>query len=575
MNQEELLGILEGALDNNAIILSGGLFESDDITALLTNFLTIDELEIISAALTEVDDEIHITGTVSLFNLEDISVTIVMGIQNDTPTFLLPLTLPQGWKFPDSFPALESVAFNDLEISDGQLILASATSTDAATGAAISVGLNFLGTITASGQLAVLTPLLETDSQFFLSGLFSSLEPTIATLSTAVFPDIACASIGLTDTQIRFEISPPSIDEIELEDDEEAPEYPDDFVLCDIFIEGTVTIGDGIQMRLCSEVPQQSDELLLRASFDGIQLPSIGDLAPLVGAADLVDTLPEELQDFGEDIALKEASFSFSTESSEILRSEVTLTLTQSFSLFPGLDVLSADALDFAWFVDNPTGSPDIGYAIEASIRIADSFDMIVQLEESDTLYLYTGLAEDNSVNLDSVLEYFLSGLDGFFPSTFPSLTVIRFSIEAKPRQDAYSLYAFLDSSWEIIPGLADLVELEIAADYDGASTPQMSGKIAGVFIVSEVEIYVETEKLSESPDAGWEFSGSTDPGQEIEIGDLIADIGNLFGDTTLPAVLTGLIIDNLAVSFNTATSDFSFTCEALFPSATKKSTSP
>ena len=64
---------------------------------------------------------------------------------------------------------------------------------------------------------------------------------------------------------------------------------------------------------------------------------------------------------------------------------------------------------------------------------------------------------------------------------------------------------------------------------------------------MSKPQILARGWKQVEPPDAGWQFTGSTGPGQHIPIGALIADLAAKFGATTLPGTLAGLTIQKLS----------------------------
>jgi hypothetical protein len=73
-------------------------------------------------------------------------------------------------------------------------------------------------------------------------------------------------------------------------------------------------------------------------------------------------------------------------------------------------------------------------------------------------------------------------------------------------------------------------------------------------------------------PGEGWQFAGSTGTGQEIPIGTLIEEIAEKFGvDQKLPQAIESLILENINVSFNTKTKDFTFTCESKFEIESKQ----
>jgi len=64
----------------------------------------------------------------------------------------------------------------------------------------------------------------------------------------------------------------------------------------------------------------------------------------------------------------------------------------------------------------------------------------------------------------------------------------------------------------------------------------------------------------------GWAFAGNTEPATPIPIKKLIKEIAQLFGEVTLPNPIKNITIENLGISFNTSTKEFTFTCASQFP---------
>ncbi|MFZ1463988.1 MAG: DUF6603 domain-containing protein [Anaerolineae bacterium] len=110
------------------------------------------------------------------------------------------------------------------------------------------------------------------------------------------------------------------------------------------------------------------------------------------------------------------------------------------------------------------------------------------------------------------------------------------------------------------IPGIA-LQLSEITLDlswFDGHTTGTLEAQITVAGVALDLHALYQDGALS--------FSGSTGPGQPIKIGALIGDLAETFKtDANVPAAIESLEFKNLAVSFNSATRDFTFKGEADF----------
>ena len=568
MRLDEIKTALENATNHDKVlVVSGGLLGSDEITQLFVRYLERDSLTITGTEINSADGEIRISGNGSLFNLAVLPITLSLSLQNDIVRLTASLALPPNWKFSDSFPALQSPFFSDTQAVDSKLILTSSAHTDESSGMVLAAGLNFAGNAGISGPLTLLSPLLGSFNQFRLNGLISSINPTLIQLASSPLPNFKLGPIDLTGISLRFESQRPGAEPESSgqkeDEDEPQPVYPDDFVRVDVFIDSTVKIGSDVTVKLSSEIPLISDALFFRAEFDGIHLPSLNDLANLIGGADLIEPLPENFRNFGDAIELKAISFFIYLNPMKLLRVAVSVSVTQSYNLFPSSEILKAEGLDFNWFINDPTGVPQVNYDITGKLRINDSFDLILGLRADPDVNVYAELAPGSTVDLATIIQHFLPGLD------FPSFIVESFSVNAKPKAKAYDLHSFLTGSWSFTPMLPEgieLTELEIDARFDGNAQPQSSGKISGLLIIGGVQITMTASKLS-LPSGGWQLEGQTRPDEDIPFGTFLADLMEILGiHIKLPSSITELNIENLEVSFQTVTGDFTFTCEAKLP---------
>lgn len=64
---------------------------------------------------------------------------------------------------------------------------------------------------------------------------------------------------------------------------------------------------------------------------------------------------------------------------------------------------------------------------------------------------------------------------------------------------------------------------------------------------------------------AGWEFVGCTDPGTELQVGDLLADLAAQFGIGAVPEPVRSLTLSEISLLYRTGTGAFAFTCTGGF----------
>jgi len=151
-------------------------------------------------------------------------------------------------------------------------------------------------------------------------------------------------------------------------------------------------------------------------------------------------------------------------------------------------------------------------------------------------------------------------------PSKLPgNITVTDLAFTAHPSGHNYSFLISVDSDW-ILGGSATIGALLFEVVYKGENSAALITIVAkGFFIIAAIDVLVVAQYQSDS--AGWHFSGATGPGQAIPIGQLMADLGDRFGVApTFPLALAGLMVENVQMNFDTASSDATFSCELKFP---------
>jgi len=177
-----------------------------------------------------------------------------------------------------------------------------------------------------------------------------------------------------------------------------------------------------------------------------------------------------------------------------------------------------------------------------------------------DSLYSLTAsLSSGSEIDLGSLLAHLLPGADA------PKLKVEELTINLDFDSKTYDVTATVFEFWEIVSFGNNKLELEetiIYLSYTGGEQNSTTGEINALFKIAGCDITLRASHLV--PGEGWQFAGSTGTGQAIPIGTLIEEIAAKFGvDQNLPTAIQSLTLENIGVSFNTKTKDFTFTCES------------
>jgi hypothetical protein len=127
------------------------------------------------------------------------------------------------------------------------------------------------------------------------------------------------------------------------------------------------------------------------------------------------------------------------------------------------------------------------------------------------------------------------------------SITAVTFTADGK--NSRYTAGMTIGDVWHAGP--ITLEDVSVYASY-------VKGAVSGTFTCTfALGASTELALSAAYEDGGWVFSGSTVPGANLEIGQVIADFGAKFG-ITLPDVLHTFALKQFGFSYNTATSDVS-----------------
>ncbi|MBO3457951.1 hypothetical protein G4P69_04360 [Aetokthonos hydrillicola CCALA 1050] len=134
----------------------------------------------------------------------------------------------------------------------------------------------------------------------------------------------------------------------------------------------------------------------------------------------------------------------------------------------------------------------------------------------------------------------------------------------AVPKIGEYSIRGETAEDWKLIEGLTIKVDQFTGNKTQGTA---LSGILWVSITIESVVVILKAQKSS-STSGGWQFEGSTFPGQTINFDVLIKWLEGSFGTTPTPSAIGNLQsqnkqIENIQASFNTTTKNFTFTCDS------------
>jgi hypothetical protein len=213
---------------------------------------------------------------------------------------------------------------------------------------------------------------------------------------------------------------------------------------------------------------------------------------------------------------------------------------------------LQAENVRLAFRLRDPFGAKQPWLSLSGDVRLGDAG--VLEISAFYPNFAVTAALKEGTVlRFDELIREFV-GADASIPAI--NVYALLFKVSA----GQFSLLADLEGFWAIgdSPVAVEGVRLEI--ENGGGET---RAAVSGTFSVAGVEVSLSASYLGSA--GGWVFEGSTGPGQQLPIGELITELVEKFGQMTLPAAVSDLVVENLKVRFDTGQKEFSFGCESKF----------
>jgi hypothetical protein len=538
----DALEIIDGTLTVSAATLN-----SNNITWLLDNFIPEQTLIINQAVITSQtsDDFVLVTGKSDLLSVE-LDVSARFYISQGQAELKLTGTPSPDWNFSTSFASLTGNYFDEFNAQNVTFVFISLAEDD------YESGLNFTADFQPPAAWDILMWFANPGNSPTLSGpiTFEQGEP-IMTLT--VNPIIQASLGGYLDLDLSLQNLCKAIP------NPRDPTTP--LVITYSQLSGNVSFTrNNTQVDLPILAIFSTDLSVLKFNINTEQVfdVALSEIAHLVNGIDLgTQGLPEYFRPPA-GLTLHDIGFAIGLRTQRLEYVTVDIQSTTNWVVIE--QVIEFEQIAINFMVLKPTVSADIIVTMNGRVNLAGvEMDVFAQVPD---FQISGHLAEGASPDLTPLLEHQLGSAQGV-PDTL-KIEALQFS--AHPSGSSYSFDIDVEGQWQIASGLA-LEGIGVGLAYQRVGEiAEISGYLRALFGLSNIDITIAAEYGNDSQ--GWQFEGSTGQDQPIPIGDLIDDLTTKFGNVRPPAAVSNLIFENLKVSFNTQTKDFTFNGEAKFPAA-------
>lgn len=299
---------------------------------------------------------------------------------------------------------------------------------------------------------------------------------------------------------------------------------------------------------------------------DGIVLPSLASLLELAGGDDFINSLPSGFSKIPS-IMINRLQIDFDPVQKTLNLISFAVSTAGVWEIIGGY--LTVQYVSVEMDINNLTvpAQRSILGTVRSAFQLGDASIQfsLRRTSPSDEWTLTGELPPGQTFNLtDVAARLFDSSIT--IPADAPPIVFTQLSASVTPKTGKLVFSAQSTSAWEIVAKTLSVKTFRLEFSRDPIQANPIAGTIATTLTIAGVDLSLSAA-LNTGGAGGWQFQGSTGPGQAIPIGTLIDDLTTQFNaQGELPTSIADLVIQNLHVSFNTRTKDFTFGCEAKFP---------
>ena len=295
-----------------------------------------------------------------------------------------------------------------------------------------------------------------------------------------------------------------------------------------------------------------------------ITLPSLSDLIGLGNQPDLANALPAGLRTLP-GITISDFLVDFNPSAGAVTLLQFSVASAASWTIIPDFFVIQS--LSLALTVENVTDSTkrQVSGAVRGAFVLGDLFvQCSVEKAPTDTNWTVTAtLIPGETLTLKSISDNLFKGTIAV-PAKIPALLFDQITLTVVPATKSFTFLGQSTTPWHLTDKLTvNTFSLTFSRD-PSKTTHSIGGALKTSLRIASVDLALSAS-LNDSPAGGWTFKGQTGKDQTVTFGALVADLSRLFG-VQLPAAVSGMTLSNIGLSYNTASKDFSFTCDGSIP---------
>ncbi|MGD0735323.1 MAG: DUF6603 domain-containing protein [Terracidiphilus sp.] len=484
-------------------------------------------------------------GNASVLGQDARPVALTFSIENNALQIVVLSTMPNGWKFVDSFDSLSIFPFDSLTVANGASFVFSSMAQPSYTwpggGAAIELaaGQNFLGEVGLGGfsLIASLLGSLLDNKNYPLYGSFSPVTGQALPVASLTAP-IATGSFSIGNgTNLLSLIGPVVAVIIGTSDDDTNPLQQVSLQLQGVF-------QNSLQVTV--EIPVSGSNY----SITTTPLPNSPSIVSLIealpGGADFTSYIPSELSSIFAAVGLNYFTMVVdSTPAVTYLGMEIS-TL-QPWSVISS--VIELEGLQLVIDVVDPTGSDLIQARIDAQAQFfpkifTGEFDFVVELEQDNETWEVSTVsgAYFGAVNLGDLVAGLLGNANSV-PQALRDISFSNFGVSAtRDSQGApftYTAYGSASASFPLLNSQLSAGLNVVFTKTDTSYDVQLSGALA--IGAQGFDITLDVGTAGSKLEASW-----TDAGDPLEF----ADVASAFGWNDMPAIPSSLDLSLVGASF-------------------------
>jgi hypothetical protein len=323
-----------------------------------------------------------------------------------------------------------------------------------------------------------------------------------------------------------------------------------------LFVQGTS--GGGSSLWSFGVQPGQS-----------VTLPSFSDLLGLAGGDDFLNALPSAFSQIPQ-ILINDLMITFDPGKKTLNEVMFSIQTKSSWPVVAGYFEVTNIYVKFDIANVNVSASRTVAGLVRSTFDIDGVYlQCQIQKQASDPGWVLTaGLPPDKTVDLVQVAVKLFDGKITLPATKPPSMAFSELGVTIHTDTGLFTFSAHSADTWNFIDVKDFAIEsfqLDFTRDPTKPQAP-ISGTLATTLVIKEVEVDF-TASLNNTPSGGWFFEGKSD---KIPLGGLIDYIAGQFSIHDLPQSITGITLDNLDITFNTTTKDFTFAVTGNIPVADK-----